>query len=48
MRFNRLALIVSLTLVSFGMAGCSSSEQEELQQWMVEQRNATKPKVDPS
>lgn len=47
MRPNRPALIVSLTLVLLGMAGCSSSEQEELQQWMVDQRNATKPKVDP-
>ena len=47
MRLNRPALIVSLTLVLLGMAGCSSSEQEELQQWMLDQRNATKPKVDP-
>ena len=47
MRISRPALIASLTLFLFGMAGCSSSEQEELQQWMVDQRNATKPKVDP-
>jgi type IV pilus assembly protein PilP len=29
------------------LAGCSSSGQEELQQWMTEQRNQTKPKVQP-
>lgn len=36
-----------LTLAVVGLAGCSSSEQEELQQWMIEQRNLTKPKVEP-
>jgi Tfp pilus assembly protein PilP len=34
-------------LPAVGLAGCGSSEQEELQQWMTEQRNATKPKVEP-
>ena len=29
------------------LAGCSASGQEELQQWMTEQRNQTKPKVQP-
>ena len=29
------------------LSGCSSSGQEELQQWMTEQRNQTKPKVQP-
>lgn len=28
------------------LAGCGSSDQEELQQWMTEQRNQTRPKVD--
>jgi type IV pilus assembly protein PilP len=36
------ALLVSLVFVS----GCSSSDQEELKQWMVDQRNQTRPKVD--
>jgi type IV pilus assembly protein PilP len=47
MRFARYAVTSGLILILFGLAGCSSSEQEELQQWMTEQRNATKPKVDP-
>lgn len=29
------------------LAGCSSSGQEELQQWMTEQRNQTKPQIQP-
>lgn len=29
------------------MAACSSSEQDELQQWITEQRSATKPRVVP-
>lgn len=47
MRFSRYALTGGLVLILSGMAGCGSSDQEELQQWMTEQRNATKPKVDP-
>ncbi|OOG41299.1 pilus assembly protein PilP [Polaromonas sp. A23] len=35
------------TVVWLGLTACSSSEQEELQQWMVEQRNLTKPKIEP-
>ncbi len=33
--------------VLLGVAGCSSSEQAELQQWMTDQRTAIKPKVEP-
>ena len=47
MRATHCALAVSVMLVLFGMAGCGSSGQEELQHWMAEQRNATKPKVQP-
>ncbi|MFZ2295516.1 MAG: pilus assembly protein PilP [Polaromonas sp.] len=47
MRFTSRALTASLVLVLFGLAGCGSSDQEELQQWMTEQRNATRPKVAP-
>jgi type IV pilus assembly protein PilP len=47
MRFARYALTGGFVLILFGLAGCGSSEQEELQQWMTEQRNATKPKVPP-
>ena len=28
-----------------GLAGCGSSDQDDLQLWMAEQRNATKPRV---
>ena len=30
-----------------GLTACGSSEQEELQQWMAEQRSLAKPRVDP-
>lgn len=33
--------------VLLGVAGCSSSDQAELQQWMTDQRIAIKPKVEP-
>lgn len=39
-------LAVSIALVSFSLAGCGVSGQEELQQWMTEQRNATRPRVE--
>ena len=47
MKFTSYALAGSLTLVLFVMAGCGVSDQQELQQWMAEQKNATKPKVEP-
>lgn len=34
-------------LAALVLAGCSSSDQEELQQWMTEQRSQTRPKVQP-
>ena len=40
--------IWTLSMVAFslvGLSGCGSSDQEELQQWMTEQRNLAKPKV---
>ena len=46
MRATTFALIVLTAAVS-GLAGCGSSEQEELQQWMTDQRNSTKPSVKP-
>ncbi len=42
--------LIPLVAVAFALAalgGCESSDQAELQQWMTEQRNATKPKVEP-
>lgn len=47
MRLIKCAIAGSLIPVLVGMAGCGASGQEELQQWMAEQRNATKPRVDP-
>ena len=35
-----------MAFVLMGLAGCDSSEQAELQQWMAQQRSAIKPKVD--
>jgi type IV pilus assembly protein PilP len=36
-----------LALVALALAGCGASQQEELQQWMQEQRAQTRPKVQP-
>jgi type IV pilus assembly protein PilP len=47
MNLTRYALTGGLAFVLLGVAGCGSSEQEELQQWMLEQRNATRPRVEP-
>jgi len=40
-RAGAFAVLIAL------LSGCSSSGQEELQQWMTDQRNQTKPKVQP-
>ena len=45
MRLASYALTGLLMLL--GLAGCGSSDQEELQQWMTEQRNAIRPRVEP-
>ena len=47
MSARTLATIVLLTAAVAGLAGCGSSGEEELQQWMTDQRNATKPSVKP-
>jgi type IV pilus assembly protein PilP len=39
--------IVVAGLVALLLAGCSSSDEEELQQWMSEQRSQTKPRITP-
>lgn len=36
-----------LALLTAGLVGCESSDQQELQQWMTAQRNATNPRVTP-
>lgn len=42
---SRRILAAGLTVLA--LAACGTSGQEELQQWMTEQRAATKPKVQP-
>ncbi len=44
MTYRRVGACAALIAV---LAGCSSSGQDELQQWMTEQRNQTKPKIQP-
>jgi len=44
MIIRRTGACAALLLV---LAGCGSSGQDELQQWMAEQRRATQPKVEP-
>ena len=36
----------SLVTVALGLAGCGSSDQDQLQQWMTEQRNQSKPRIE--
>jgi type IV pilus assembly protein PilP len=42
----RLKLLATLAMLSFALAGCSG-EQEELAQWMEQQRREVKPDVPP-
>ena len=44
---KKLIGLLLTTVMWLGLTACSSSEQEELQQWMAEQRNLTKPKIEP-
>ena len=44
---REIAPLVLVRSACLGMAGCGSSEHEELQQWMSEQRSQTRPKVQP-
>lgn len=45
MTSTKNAQIVAL-LLSAGLSGCGASGEEQLQQWMVEQRSAIRPKVE--
>lgn len=47
MRFFHDSLTASLALALFCLAGCDSSDKQELQEWMTAQRNATHPKISP-
>jgi type IV pilus assembly protein PilP len=44
---RRTPINFALLFVVIGMTGCAASNEEELRQWMVDERNQTKPKVKP-
>jgi type IV pilus assembly protein PilP len=47
MSATRHLIAVSALVLLGSLVGCDSAEQGELQQWMVEQRSATKPQIEP-
>lgn len=47
MKYRLLIQISILALLGITLTACSIGEQEDLQRWMTEQRNATKPTVAP-
>lgn len=47
MMHRRILPVASAVMLVMILAGCGSADQEELQQWMIEQRNATRPRVEP-
>ena len=44
MKLHRLVIVASLCGILYG---CGSSSEDEIRQWMVEERNQTRPKVTP-
>jgi type IV pilus assembly protein PilP len=44
---EKILSVISVVTACFVLTSCGSSEQEELQQWMTEQRSMIKPKVEP-
>jgi type IV pilus assembly protein PilP len=42
-----IKVLASVAAVGFVLAGCGSSEQDELRQWMAQERAQTKPRVQP-
>lgn len=44
---QKALILASAMMMCLGLTACGSSEQEELQQWMTEQRNLTKPRIEP-
>jgi type IV pilus assembly protein PilP len=43
----RLVFVLCVGLAAVGLSGCAGSEQEELQQWMAQQRAQVRPTVPP-
>jgi len=46
-RMQKIIFLVLALGACLGLASCGSSEHEELQQWMSEQRSQTRPKIVP-
>ncbi len=44
---NHLTWRLMLVMAVLGLVGCSGDDQQNIRQWMQEQRNATKPSVPP-
>jgi type IV pilus assembly protein PilP len=44
---SRLAFVLCIGAAAVGLSGCIGSEQDELQQWMAEQRAQVRPTVPP-
>lgn len=47
MRIFHYAMAAGLALVLSALAGCDSSDNQELKEWMDEQRKLTKPRIPP-
>ena len=47
MRARQQGLAIMMAFGLLFMAGCGSSDHDELQQWMSTERNATRPKISP-
>ena len=43
----KIALHLSWVLICLPLIGCTGSSQDDLQQWLVQERNQTHPKVNP-
>ncbi len=43
----RFLIALSAACLLFALAGCGASRDDDIRQWMLEERNQTRPKVDP-
>lgn len=43
----KLSLLLALAGSIVGLAGCGASKEEDVRQWLVEERNQTRPRVPP-
>lgn len=47
MRLMNHLTTFAVIVAAFGVSGCGSPGEDELQEWMKEQRNAAKPRIEP-